>query len=66
VPCHGSTGQGGEGGGATLVNGLTRQSILATVSTGKNNMPAFASSYSPDELNDVASYIADVLAKAKP
>ena len=63
LPCHGSTGEGGEGGGAPLVNGLSRESILATATTGKNNMPAFTSSYTPDELNDVAAYIADVLAK---
>jgi quinohemoprotein ethanol dehydrogenase len=66
LPCHGSTGEGGEGGGASLVNhGLTRESILSTSTTGKNNMPAFTSSYSPDELNDVATYIVDVLVKPK-
>jgi mono/diheme cytochrome c family protein len=65
VPCHGATGEGGEGGGASLVKGLTAQSILSTATTGKNNMPSFTSSYSPDEINDVATYIVDVLAKAK-
>jgi alcohol dehydrogenase (cytochrome c) len=66
VPCHGATGEGGEGGGAPLVNGLTRESILSTAMTGKNNMPSFTASYSADELNDVATYISDVLAKHKP
>lgn len=66
LPCHGATGEGGEGGGAPLVNGLTRASILSTATTGKNNMPSFTSSYSADELNDVAAYITDVLAKPKP
>ena len=66
VPCHGATGEGGEGGGAPLVNGLTRESILSTATTGKNNMPSFTSSYSADEINDVATYITDVLAKRKP
>jgi alcohol dehydrogenase (cytochrome c) len=66
VPCHGATGEGGEGGGAPLVNGLTRESILATAMTGKNNMPSFTASYSADELNDVATYISEVLAKHKP
>jgi mono/diheme cytochrome c family protein len=66
VPCHGATGEGGEGGGAPLVNGLNREGILSTTTTGKNNMPSFTSSYSPDELNDVATYITDVLAKHKP
>ena len=63
VACHGATGEGGEGGGAPLVNGLTRESILATATTGKNNMPSFTSSYSADELNDVAGYVSSVLAK---
>jgi quinohemoprotein ethanol dehydrogenase len=63
VACHGATGEGGEGGGAPLVNGLTRESILATASTGRNNMPSFTSSYSTDELNDVATYIATALVK---
>ncbi|HEY0341887.1 MAG TPA: c-type cytochrome, partial [Steroidobacteraceae bacterium] len=66
VPCHGATGEGGEGGGAPLVNGLTRENILSTVATGKNNMPSFTSSYSADELNDVATYITDALAKRRP
>ncbi len=63
VACHGATGEGGEGGGAPLVNGLTRESILATATTGKNNMPSFTSSYSTDELNDVAAYVSTALAK---
>jgi alcohol dehydrogenase (cytochrome c) len=67
LPCHGATGEGGEGGGAPLVNGLATDSIRATTASGKNNMPSFSSSYSPDDLNDVATYIVDVLSKkAKP
>ena len=63
VPCHGESAAGGQGGGPTLVNGLTQSAILMTSSTGRNNMPAFASVYSADELNDVAAYITGVLAK---
>jgi quinohemoprotein ethanol dehydrogenase len=65
LPCHGESGRGGEGGGPPLVNGLTRESILATASAGRHNMPSFASVYSADELNDVASYIVEDLAHAK-
>jgi quinohemoprotein ethanol dehydrogenase len=65
LPCHGESGQGGVGGGPTLVNGLSRPSILDTASAGRHNMPAFSSVYSADELNDVASYIVGVLAPAK-
>ena len=63
LPCHGATGEGGEGGGAPLVNGLTTDSIRTTSTTGKNNMPSFTSSYSTDELNDVATYIIEALLK---
>jgi alcohol dehydrogenase (cytochrome c) len=66
LPCHGATGEGGQGGGAPLVNGLTRESMIAISASGKNNMPGFASAYSADELNDVASYVLEVLAARKP
>jgi quinohemoprotein ethanol dehydrogenase len=63
LPCHGESGQGGQGGGPTLVKGLTQSAVLETSSTGRHNMPAFASVYSADELNDVADYIVSVLGK---
>jgi quinohemoprotein ethanol dehydrogenase len=65
LPCHGATGEGGEGGGSNLVKGQTREAILFVASTGRNNMPAFASVYSADDLNDIASYIVDVLGKTR-
>ena len=43
------------------MKGQTREAILFVASTGRNNMPAFASVYSADDLNDIASYIVDVL-----
>jgi cytochrome c oxidase cbb3-type subunit 3 len=65
VACHGPTGEGGEGGGASLVKGQSHDTILTVASTGRNNMPAFSSVYSPDELNDVSTYIVDVLSSHK-
>jgi quinohemoprotein ethanol dehydrogenase len=65
LPCHGDSGEGGVGGGPPLVNGLSRPSILSVASAGRHNMPSFASVYSADELNDVASYIVGVLAPQK-
>ena len=62
LPCHGDAGKGGEGGGPPLINGLSRESILDTASTGRHNMPSFSSVYSADELNDVAAYIVSDLA----
>ena len=65
LPCHGATGEGGEGGGAPLVNGLAHDNMVAVALSGRNNMPGFASSYSPDEINDVTTYILQVLAPRK-
>ena len=65
LPCHGATGEGGEGGGSSLLKGQTRDAILSVASSGRNNMPAFASVYSADDLNDIATYIVEVLDKAR-
>ena len=65
VPCHGAAGGGGSGGGASLLKGQSHDTILGTASTGKNNMPAFKSIYSADELNDVTAYIQSTLQQGK-
>jgi alcohol dehydrogenase (cytochrome c) len=64
LPCHGFSGEGGEGGGKSLVEGgLTTDVIMAVTANGRNNMPAFANSYSANELRDVALYVAEVLGR---
>jgi alcohol dehydrogenase (cytochrome c) len=64
LPCHGFSGEGGEGGGKSLVDGgLTSDVITAVTAGGRNNMPAFANSYSANELRDVALYVAEVLGR---
>ncbi len=63
LPCHGDAGRGGVGGGPSLVGGLSRDTLLTVATTGRHNMPSFASSYSANELNDVAAYVLNVLAK---
>jgi len=65
VPCHGAAGSGGSGGGPSLLKGQSHDSILGTASAGKNNMPAFKSIYSADELNDVTAYIQTTLQGAR-
>jgi alcohol dehydrogenase (cytochrome c) len=65
LACHGPTGEGGQGGGASLVKGQSHDTILTVASTGRNNMPAFSSVYTADELNDVTAYIVGVLAGRK-
>ena len=65
VPCHGVSGEGGHGGGPTLVTGLNEAKIESLTTAGRNNMPAFAATYSPDDIRDVARFILDELAKKK-
>jgi alcohol dehydrogenase (cytochrome c) len=61
LPCHGETGAGGEGGGAPLTADLGVQRILTISQQGQNRMPAFAEVYDPNELFDIATYVADEL-----
>jgi quinohemoprotein ethanol dehydrogenase len=63
VPCHGATGEGGHGGGPTLVNGLTVEQIVSVTSSGRNNMPAFGNTLTAAEINDIAIYVTGELAK---
>ncbi|MEJ0008674.1 MAG: PQQ-binding-like beta-propeller repeat protein [Steroidobacteraceae bacterium] len=65
VPCHGAEGSGGQGGGPSLIKGQSHDAILGTASAGRNNMPAFKSIYSADELNDVTAYIQTTLQSAR-
>jgi len=62
-PCHGLTGNGGEGGGASLLGASSREAVAGVTAAGRNNMPAFREAYSADELNDVAAFIVEVLAR---
>jgi mono/diheme cytochrome c family protein len=63
VACHGEGGDGGHGGGPTLVGGLPLETILAVTRAGRNTMPAFGRAYDEADLRDVAAYITEVLAK---
>ena len=62
VVCHGSDGKGGHGGGAPLNRVVDRAAAIATVSGGRNNMPAFGAVYTPEQIRDVSAYVLDALA----
>ncbi len=62
IACHGEAGDGGHGGGPTLVEGLPAETISAVATAGRNTMPAFGAVYSPADLRDVATYIVEELA----
>jgi quinohemoprotein ethanol dehydrogenase len=57
--CHGPMGEGGTVLGAPLSDGLTIEDIIVKSRSGIDGtpMPPFGSSYSLEELHDVASYI---------
>jgi len=61
VACHGEAGDGGHGGGPTLIDGLDPDSIRALASDGRNTMPGFGTVYSQAEIRDVTRYIVEVL-----
>jgi mono/diheme cytochrome c family protein len=66
VACHGDTGLGGHGGGASLLTIATTPNnvpaIYATANTGKNqNMPPFKGALKPEEIRDIAGYISKAL-----
>jgi quinohemoprotein ethanol dehydrogenase len=61
--CHGETGKGGLHGGAALTPALTRESIITTVSLGRNEMPAFGSMYSAEQLQDLAAFVLELASK---
>ena len=62
VACHGEAGDGGHGGGPTLIAGLPAETIVAVASAGRNTMPGFGTVYSAADIRDVATYIVEELA----
>jgi quinohemoprotein ethanol dehydrogenase len=63
LPCHGAAGEGGHGGGPSIIAGQTSDTIISISTTGKNNMPSFAATLSTDDIRDIASYVVDALQK---
>ena len=64
--CHGANGQGGSHGGAKLTPALTREAITTVVAHGRNDMPAFGSALSADQLQSLADYVLQLSASAPP
>jgi quinohemoprotein ethanol dehydrogenase len=64
VYCHGERGQGGEGGGKAIAATLGIDGIRTVLASGRDKMPAFSASMTPEQLQDVAAYV-DALVRAK-
>jgi quinohemoprotein ethanol dehydrogenase len=63
VICHGEDGLGGHGGGAPLDSVASAELVIDIVTAGRNNMPALSALLTPAEIDDVAAYVAEHLAK---
>jgi mono/diheme cytochrome c family protein len=61
--CHGDDGKGGHGVGAPLVGLRDLAATVQTVTAGRNSMPPFGSSLTPDEIRDVSAYVAGMSAR---
>jgi alcohol dehydrogenase (cytochrome c) len=63
VVCHGADGKGGHGVGAPLVSLSDLAATIRTVSSGRNSMPPFSATFTPEQVRDVSAYVVGVLAK---
>ena len=59
--CHGPDGEGGHAGGIPLVNATLPAAIAQVVIEGRNLMPAMAGALTPEQIQDVAQFVADEL-----
>ncbi|HEX6998249.1 MAG TPA: PQQ-binding-like beta-propeller repeat protein [Gammaproteobacteria bacterium] len=64
--CHGERGEGGHGGGPSLASADDGAAVLQIVSEGRNAMPAFNGTLSPQQIRDVAAYVTETLANDSP
>jgi alcohol dehydrogenase (cytochrome c) len=62
--CHGDDGKGGHTGGAPLDKVADFNAAIQTVTAGRNNMPSFRSSFTPEQIRDVTAYVVQTLAAA--
>src|SRR5690606_31872447 len=60
--CHGDTGEGGHGGGPALTTVASAAAVGRIGEEGRNDMPAFRGVLTPEEIRDVASFVAIDLA----
>ena len=62
VVCHGEDGKGGHGVGAPLTGVKDFALAFQTVGNGRNSMPPFSATFTPEQVRDVSAYVVGVLA----
>jgi len=55
--CHGEDAEGGHGGGPSLHELASGGAATMVVTEGRNDMPPFAASLSPEQIRDVVAYV---------
>jgi quinohemoprotein ethanol dehydrogenase len=66
VVCHGADGKGGHGVGAPLVGITDLAAAVQTVTAGRNDMPPFRTSFTPEQIRDVSAFVVEVLGRRAP
>jgi mono/diheme cytochrome c family protein len=61
VVCHGEDGRGGHGGGAPLDGVKDLAATIQTVTSGRNDMPPFRTSFTPEQIRAVSVYVVETL-----
>jgi mono/diheme cytochrome c family protein len=62
MACHGESGTGGQNNGVSLATiARTPQALADTAWNGKNNMPSFRGTLTPEQMRDIAYYISGQL-----
>jgi alcohol dehydrogenase (cytochrome c) len=62
VVCHGEDGKGGHGVGAPLTGVKDVALAMQTIAAGRNSMPGFSSTFTPEQVRDVSAYVVQTLA----
>jgi alcohol dehydrogenase (cytochrome c) len=62
VVCHGEDGKGGHGVGAPLTGVKDLAFAIQTVTLGRNSMPPFSATFTPEQVRDVSAYVVQTLA----
>jgi alcohol dehydrogenase (cytochrome c) len=61
VPCHGTDGRGGHGGGAPLDKVDDFDLFVHKVANGVNDMPSFGATLTAEQIRDVSAYVIEEL-----
>jgi alcohol dehydrogenase (cytochrome c) len=65
VVCHGEDGKGGHGAGAPLDGVTDLAAATQTVTAGRNNMPPFGATLTPEQIRDVSAYVVETLGRLR-